>query len=155
MVRRTGAARRHRRAEGRALADAGPICVGERLFTRWDFLPVLNGGLADYLMPDVVWTGGISELKKIATMAETYFVPISPDNANGSLQIVAGLHVAMTMPNFYRLEHCTAFVPTYNYFLTEPINFDGGVASVSGKPGLGHDLDMDRVRRSLHPEWER
>ena len=130
-----------------------PICVGERLFTRWDFLPVLNSGLADYLMPDVVWTGGISELKKISIMAEPYFVPISPHNANGSLQIVSGIHVMMTVPNFYRLEHCVAFIPTYNNFLGDPIIFDGGRASISGKPGLGHDLDMDSVNANLHPDW--
>jgi galactonate dehydratase len=130
-----------------------PICVGERLFTRWDFLPVLSSGLADYLMPDVVWTGGISELKKISTMAEPYFVPISPHNANGSLQIVAGIHVMMTVPNFYRLEHCVSFIPTYNSFLKDPIDFDGGRASISGKPGLGHDLDMEIVNANLHPDW--
>ncbi len=130
-----------------------PICVGERLFTRWDFLPVLSSGLADYLMPDVVWTGGISELKKISTMAEPYFVPISPHNANGSLQIVAGIHVMMTVPNFYRLEHCVSFIPTYNNFLKDPIVFHGGHASISGKPGLGHDLDMEIVNANLHPDW--
>ena len=130
-----------------------PLCVGERLFTRWDFLPVLSAGLTDYVMPDVVWTGGISELKKISTLAETYFVPVSPHNANGSLQIVAGIHVMMTVPNFYRLEHCLSFIPTYNSFLQDPIGFEGGMACVNDKPGLGHDLDMERVRSSLHPEW--
>ena len=60
-----------------------PICVGERLYTRWDFLPVLAGRLADYLMPDVVWTGGISEVVRIATMAEAYHVPVTPHNAMG------------------------------------------------------------------------
>ena len=54
-------------------------------------------------------------------MAEPYFVPISPHNANGSLQIVAGIHVMMTVPNFYRLEHCVSFIPTYNSFLEDPI----------------------------------
>ena len=60
-----------------------PICVGERLFTRYGFLPILRDGLADYLMPDVTWTGGISELKKISTMAEAYYIPISPHDAQG------------------------------------------------------------------------
>ena len=46
------------------------ICVGERLHTRWEFVPIFEHGLADFVMPDVTWTGGISELKKIATMAE-------------------------------------------------------------------------------------
>jgi galactonate dehydratase len=129
-----------------------PICVGERLFTRWDFVPALDGGLTDYIMPDIVWTGGISEMKKIATLAESRFVPISPHNAMGSYQIVAGINVMMTVPNFYRLEHCVSFIPTYNSFLEEPIRFDGNKASVSGKPGLGHDLDMDYVRGHLHPQ---
>jgi galactonate dehydratase len=48
------------------------ICVGERLHTRWEFVPILEHGLADYIMPDVTWAGGIMELKKISTMAEAY-----------------------------------------------------------------------------------
>ncbi|GIT19109.1 MAG: hypothetical protein CM1200mP39_19150 [Dehalococcoidia bacterium] len=52
--------------------------VGERLHTRWEFVPIFEKELADYIMPDVTWTGGISELKKIATMAEAYYIPVSP-----------------------------------------------------------------------------
>ena len=55
-----------------------PICVGERLYTRFDFVRVLAERLAEYIMPDVVWTGGISELRKIANLAEAFYVPISP-----------------------------------------------------------------------------
>ena len=69
-----------------------PICVGERLFTRYDFVPILEGRLADYIMPDVVWTGGISELRKIANMAEAHYIPFSPHNGLGSIQIIAGAH---------------------------------------------------------------
>ncbi len=133
---------------------AAPICVGERLYTRWEFLPVFEGRLADYVMPDIVWTGGISEIKKIATMAEAYYVPISPHNAMGPLQVVAGAHVMMTVPNFYRLEHSIASIPAYNSFLTKPINFHGGEVSVNDAPGLGVDIDMDAVRSALHPDWE-
>jgi galactonate dehydratase len=130
------------------------ICVGERLFTRWDFLPIFQQRLADYVMPDVVWTGGISELKKIATMAEAYYVPISPHNAMGPLQVVAGAHVMMTVPNFYRLEHSTAAIPSYNAMLTEPIDFFAGEVRVSGKPGLGVDLNLDAIQAHLHPDWK-
>ena len=52
-----------------------PISVGERLHTRFEFVPIFENNLADFVMPDVTWTGGISELKKIATMAEAYYVP--------------------------------------------------------------------------------
>ncbi|MEZ4859785.1 MAG: mandelate racemase/muconate lactonizing enzyme family protein [Caldilineaceae bacterium] len=125
------------------------ICVGERLFTRWDFLPIFQQRLADYVMPDVVWTGGISELKKIATLAEAYFVPITPHNAMGPLQVIAGAHVMMTVPNFYRLEHSTGAIPAYNVMLQEPINFHGNAVSVSGKPGLGVELDLDTIQAHL------
>ena len=132
-----------------------PICVGERLFTRWDFLPVLEDGLTDYIMPDVTWTGGISELKKIATMAEAYFIPISPHNAQGPGQILAGAHTMMTVPNFYRLEHAISFKPGYDSFLQEPLQWSGNKLTLWDRPGLGVDLDMERVKASLHPDSPR
>ena len=128
------------------------ICVGERLFTRWDFLPVFHRNLADYIMPDIVWTGGISEIRKIATMAEAYYIPISPHNAMGSLQIVAGAHVAMSTVNFYRLEHSLASIPAYNAMLEEPIDFHGQYVKVAGKPGLGVEVSMDAIAKHLHPD---
>src|SRR3954447_18886167 len=79
------------------------ICVGERLHTRFEFVPVLEQRLADFIMPDVTWTGGITELKKIATMAEAYYVPVSPHDASGPINVLAGAHVMMTVPNFYKL----------------------------------------------------
>ena len=129
------------------------LCVGERLFTRWDFLPVFHRNLADYIMPDIVWTGGISEIRKIATMAEAYYIPISPHNAMGSLQIVAGAHVSMATVNFYRLEHSIASIPGYNAMLEEPINFYDQYIKVSGKPGLGVDVSMEAMEKYRHPDW--
>ncbi|MFN8523657.1 MAG: mandelate racemase/muconate lactonizing enzyme family protein [Chloroflexota bacterium] len=130
-----------------------PICVGERLYTRWDFLPILEQRLTDFIMPDVVWTGGISELLRIATLAETYHVPISPHNAMGPLQIVAGSHVAMTVPNFYRLEHSISFIPPYQACLRDPIEFDGSQIHLSTRPGLGHDLDVEVLRAHPAAGW--
>jgi len=122
------------------------ISVGERLFTRYDFVRIFQDHLADFVMPDIVWTGGISEMKKIASMAEAFYVPISPHNYMGPGQILAGAHVGMTVPNFYRLEHSMAHIPHYNTFLTEPIGFEGNHIKLNGKPGLGVDLDHDAVR---------
>ena len=130
-----------------------PICVGERLFTRFDFMPVLEQGLADYIMPDVTWTGGISELKKIATIAEAYYIPISPHNAQGPGQILAGAHTMMSVPNFYRLEHAISFKPAYDSFLQEPLQWGGNRLKLWDRPGLGVDLDMEKVTAALHPDW--
>jgi galactonate dehydratase len=77
------------------------ICVGERLHTRFEFVPVLEKRLADFIMPDVTWTGGITELKKIANMAEAYYIPISPHDASGPINVMAGAHVSLNVPNFY------------------------------------------------------
>ncbi len=120
-----------------------PICVGERLYTRHDFLPLLEQHLTDYIMPDVVWTGGISELLRIATLAEAYHVPISPHNAMGPLLVLAGAHTMMTVPNLYRLEHNVANYGNYNVFLDHKLDFRGDQLFLSDRPGLGVDLDVD------------
>jgi galactonate dehydratase len=123
-----------------------PISVGERLHTRWDFVPVLEQRLADFLMPDVTWTGGISELKKIATLAEAYYVPLSPHDAGGPVNLVAGAHVMITVPNFYRLESSSSDLSTYNEFLRTPLDNRGGRLALPTGPGLGIDLDLEHLR---------
>ena len=126
-----------------------PICVGERLYTRHDFLPLLEQGLTDYIMPDVVWTGGISELLRIATLAEAYHVPISPHNAMGPLQVLAGAHTMMTVPNLYRLEHNIANYGNYNTFIDHPLDFRGDQLYLSDRPGLGVDFDVEKLEAHL------
>lgn len=123
-----------------------PISVGERLHTRWEFVPIFEHGLADYIMPDVTWAGGISELKKIATMAEAHYIPISPHDASGPINVVAGAHVMMTVPNFYRVETSRHDLTGYNVLLEEPLDNSGGSLKLSGKPGLGIAMDMDYLR---------
>ena len=130
-----------------------PICTGERLFTRWDFLPVLQNRLADYLMCDVCWTGGISELKKVSTLAETYYVNMSPHGAMGPLQILAGAHTMMTVPNFYRLEITSLWLPVFNAALNAPMDIGDGHLHLSDGAGLGVELDMDYVRGHVDPDW--
>jgi galactonate dehydratase len=117
------------------------ISVGERLYTRYEFLPVLNRHLADYVMPDVTWTGGISELKKIATLAETFYVPISPHDASGPVNVMAGAQVMMSVPNFYRLEARRVRMDFYNTFIEEPLQVRDGELRVPRTPGLGIRLD--------------
>ena len=129
------------------------ICVGERLFTRWDFLPVLQNRLADYLMPDICWTGGISEMKRIASMAETYYVAMSPHGAMGPIQTLAGAHTMMTVPNFYRLEIVSLWAPAFNATIDPPLDIREGVLHLSERPGLGIDLNMDYIKAHQDPEW--
>jgi galactonate dehydratase len=118
------------------------ISVGERLYTRYEFLPVLTRHLTDYVMPDVTWTGGISELKKIATLAEIFYIPISPHDASGPVNVMAGAQVMMSVPNFYRLEARRVSMDFYNAFLEEPLQIHDGALIVPKQPGLGVRLDV-------------
>ncbi|CAN5138166.1 mandelate racemase/muconate lactonizing enzyme family protein [soil metagenome] len=126
-----------------------PISVGERLHTKWDFVPILENKLADYIMPDVTWTGGITELKKISALAEAYYVPVSPHDASGPINVLAGAQVMMTVPNFYRLETAHYDLSSYNKFITEPLDNSGGALKVPKKPGLGMEMNMDFLRANI------
>ena len=110
------------------------ICVGERLHTRFEFVPVLEQRLADFIMPDVTWTGGITELKKIATMAAAYYVPVSPHDASGPINVLAGAHVMMTVPNFYKLETMRSRMDFYNAFVDTPLDVRRGELHVPTVP---------------------
>ena len=123
-----------------------PICVGERIHTRWEFLPILENELADFIMPDVTWTGGISESKKIATMAEAYYVPISPHDASGPINVLAGAHVMASVPNHYRVETFKAKLNAYDEFIDHPLDIRGDKIYLSDRPGLGVELDKDYMR---------
>lgn len=122
------------------------ISVGERLHTRWEFLPILEKELTDYIMPDVTWAGGITEMKKIATLAEAYYVPITPHDASGPINVIAGAHVMMTVPNFYRIETSRYDLSKYDRFIDKPIDNSNGRIKLTGKPGLGLEMNVDYLR---------
>ena len=122
------------------------IAVGERLHTRFEFVPIFEDNLADFVMPDVTWTGGISELKKIATMAEAYYVPISPHDASGPINVLAGAHVVMTVPNFYKLETSRYDLSAYGDYIDPPLDVRGGDLYVPQAPGLGLEMDVEYLR---------
>jgi galactonate dehydratase len=119
------------------------ISVGERAHTKWDFVPILENKLADYIMPDVTWTGGITEMKKIATLAEAFYVPISPHDAGGPINVLAGAHVMMTVPNFYKLETSRWDLSGYNELMHTRLDNSNGALKLPRVPGLGIELNRD------------
>tara|TARA_B100000029_G_scaffold162098_1_gene158087 strand:+ start:100 stop:1272 length:1173 start_codon:yes stop_codon:yes gene_type:complete len=123
-----------------------PICVGERIHTRWELLPILEQELADFVMPDVTWCGGISEIKKMATMSEAYYVPISPHDASGPINVLAGAHAMASVPNHYRVETSRAKLNAYDVMIDYPLDVRGDKIYLSKRPGLGIELDRDYMR---------
>jgi len=120
-----------------------PISWGERGHTKWDFVPILENQLADYIMPDVTWTGGITELKKISALCEAYYIPVSPHDAAGPINVVAGAQVMMTVPNFYKLETSEWNLGKYNELIDKPLDNSNGSLKLHRAPGLGVEMNRD------------
>ena len=122
------------------------ISWGERGHTKWDFVPVLENKLADYIMPDVTWTGGITELKKISALCEAYYIPVSPHDAAGPINVVAGAQVMMTVPNFYKLETSEWNLGKYDHLIDRPLDVSNGSLKLTPRPGLGVEMNRDYLQ---------
>lgn len=133
-----------------------PIALGERLYSRWDVKRFLEDASVDVLQPDISHCGGISEIRKIAAMAEAYDVALAPHCPLGPIALAACMQVAMCTPNFVIQEmsvgiHYNTEAGEYdihNYIHDKSVwNItDGYVAGLRG-PGLGIEVDEDEVRK--------
>lgn len=126
-----------------------PVCVGERLHSRFMLKGVLDRHAADVVMPDITRCGGISEMRKMANLAETYNVPIAPHNPNGPISTIASAHAMATVPNFFRQEFMLKDVPWRDGCLSRPLPIENGFFILPDRPGLGFDVD-EAVLKS-HP----
>ncbi len=125
------------------------ISWGERGHTKWDFVPILENKLADYIMPDVTWTGGITELKKISALCEAYYIPVSPHDAAGPINIVAGAQVMMTVPNFYKLETSEWNLSKYDPLINVPLDNSNGSLKLNRAPGLGVEMNCEYLEANV------
>jgi galactonate dehydratase len=116
-----------------------PIATGERLLTRWGFREVLEKHAAALLQPDGSHAGGISELKKIANMAEVYYVHMMPHCAIGPVALSACLQVDAAVPNFLIQEQIDQGLG--EGMLVRPLVVQGGHIELPTRPGLGIEID--------------
>ncbi|MGH2371522.1 MAG: enolase C-terminal domain-like protein, partial [Chloroflexota bacterium] len=84
-----------------------------------------------------------------ATMAEAFFVPVSPHDATGPITLIAGAQTMMATSNFYRLEIAYSELDQYNRAMTPPLDVRNGYFYVSDRPGLGHDLREDYLQQTV------
>ena len=120
-----------------------PLAAGERDRTIWEFIPYLQQRCLDILQPDCCHTGGITQMKKIAALAETYHVPLAPHCTASYLGIAASLHVVATIPfflihEFYPDNH--GFNPKGIGRVHWKVDADGYIGLPEG-PGLGVEID--------------
>jgi galactonate dehydratase len=118
-----------------------PLAIGERYHNKWDFREVIEKQYVNYLRPDVNHCGGITEMKKIAAMAEVYYINLIPHNNAGPLGTAATLHAALNIPNITLIE-----APWANGYSEPkvvkpyPVIENGFALPLEG-PGLGVEFD--------------
>ena len=119
-----------------------PLATGERERTIWGFLPFLQERCVDILQPDCGHTGGISQMKKIAALAEAFFVPLAPHCTMSELGLTASLHVTAAIPLFLIHEAYLDghLMPPGVARKTWEVDKDG-YASLPQGPGLGVEVD--------------
>lgn len=133
-----------------------PIATGERLYTRWDAKRFLEDASIDILQPDIAHSGGISETKRMATMAEAYDVALAPHCPLGPIALAACIQVDLCTPNFVIQEmslgmhyNVEAGEEDLNTYLVDQSVFkieDGYIKAMTGA-GLGIEIDEDVVRK--------
>ena len=130
-------------------ASPVPIATGERLVTRYEFRQVLEKQACHIIQPDLCHCGGLWEAKKIAAMAETYYVGVAPHNPLGPVANAAALHFALSTPNFLIQEDMLSDVPWRWDVVRHNLKTEGGHWLKSEAPGLGVEVDEEAARR--HP----
>jgi galactonate dehydratase len=144
-----------------------PIALGERLYTRFDFKRLFELAAVDIIQPDLSHAGGISEVRRIAAMAEAYDVALAPHCPIGPIALAACLQIATATPNFAIQEmslgiHYNSPATDLLTYVTDGTPFDitGGSLAVPTAPGLGVSIDEARVREAAkeghrwrNPAW--
>jgi galactonate dehydratase len=132
-----------------------PIATGENLYSRNQFRNLLIRQAADYIQPDVCATGGLLELKKIAAMAESFYVSVIPHNPCGPVATAVNVQFAACTQNFVILEYKADDQPPRRDLLQEPIRLVDGYLELPTGPGLGIDLNEDFIARNPAEGWRR
>lgn len=124
-----------------------PIAAGERLYNRYDFNEFIKYGCADFWQPDISHAGGISELRKIASMADSHYIPICPHNPSGPVANAATLQFAACTNNFYLLETMSSDVSYRKDICNEQVFFEDGFMKINNGIGLGIDIFEDEIAK--------
>jgi len=134
-----------------AVRDKSPVAIsaGERLYTRRSFKDLFEKRAVDYVQPDISHAGGIMECRKIAAMAEAYYIPFAPHNPSGPIANAATLQLAACTPNFEILEIMISDVEWRKDVTNECLEYEDGYIKIPDKPGLGIELNEEEALK--HP----
>ncbi|TGE29314.1 galactonate dehydratase [Hymenobacter metallicola] len=139
-----------------------PIATGERMFSRWDFKQLLTDGYVDIIQPDLSHAGGITECKKIISMAEAFDVAAAPHCPLGPIALAACLQVDATCHNAFIQEqslgiHYNIGNDLLDYLVDSTVfEYHNGFANIPDGPGLGIQVNEEYViqRAQTGHDWK-
>ncbi|MCY4082269.1 MAG: galactonate dehydratase [Caldilineaceae bacterium] len=131
-----------------------PIATGEMLYSRHEFRELLSHHAVDIIQPDICITGGLWEMKKIASMAEVHYASVAPHNPCGPVATAVNVHFAASTSNFMILEY-KADDGRRAEIVDEPIKLMDGYLELPDRPGLGIDLNLDALAAHPGRSWHR
>jgi galactonate dehydratase len=138
----------------RWVRDHSPVSIatGERAHSKWDFRELVVDGLANYVRPDICWSGGFTEMKKIAALAEIYYVNLVPHNTQGPIGSAASLHASLAIPNVTLMEAPFAGRAPRQSVASPWPQVEGGYALPPSGPGLGIEFDDSALEPAGTPQ---
>jgi L-rhamnonate dehydratase len=128
-----------------------PIAGGEHEYTRWGLKLLMDAEAVDVLQPDIYWAGGITEMLKILALASTFDLPVIPHGHSTP----ASAHLIASQPANLcpLLEYLVKWNEIHQFFLKTPLKPANGVVTVPEAPGLGMDLDADKIDSQQLLNW--
>ena len=125
-----------------------PLAAGENEFTRYGFRDLILHRAIDIAQPDATWCGGITEARKIASMASAWNIPCVPHSFSSAVALVSNLHFSASIPNSMFQEFDRNYNPLREELLTEPVKINkDGYIDLPQKPGLGVELNESVVKK--------
>lgn len=129
-----------------------PICSGENLYLRHGFRDLIEKQAVNIIMPDIPKCGGLSECRKIANMAEIYYIPFAPHNVSSPIGTLASAHVCASVPNFLVLEFHWLHRDYWTTIIKEKEDIiKDGFITIGDRPGIGVELDEEVGRQYQYP----
>jgi galactonate dehydratase len=134
-----------------------PLATGERLVTRFGIKNLLESHAVSVIQPDLCHAGGIAEVRRMAAMAETYYVKIAPHNPLGPISLAANIQLAACTPNFLICEHfgMKEEWDIGSGYLKTPFVIENGYITIPTTPGLGIEVDEEVISERSYPgDWD-
>jgi gluconate/galactonate dehydratase len=125
-----------------------PITVGENVYRKHGQRKLIEDQAVDILAPDLPKVGGMRETRKIADMADTYYIPVAMHNVSSPIATMASAQVGTSVPNALAVEYHSYELPWWEDLVEESV-IENGYIEIPEKPGLGLTLDLDVVEEHL------